>query len=80
MDCLEQLHPQPWLNLRWPLADTPRERRRVPCALRDRHGAQRSLVTRLHAKGAMELYCEDYMAMAKEQGRPTRGKARKDEL
>jgi len=29
-DCMEQLHPQPWLNLRWPVEQTSFKARHVP--------------------------------------------------
>jgi len=67
-DCMEQLHPQPWLNLRWPVEETPLEWRRVPCKLYDPTGAPKPLVSRLAAKGSMELRCHDLAAMAVSHG------------
>ena len=69
-DCLEQLHPQPWLNLRWLNDGSALERRRVGCQLVDpADGAAKPLVARLHAKGAMDINCVDVQAMARAQGR-----------
>ena len=69
-DCLEQLRPQPWLNLRWPLAESPVERRRVTCPLVDpADGKAKPLVNRLDSLGALELTCEDLKRMAEAQGK-----------
>jgi hypothetical protein len=68
-DCLEQLHPQPWLNLRWPDQDTPFERRRVSCPLHASNGTRQPLVRRLESKKAMELICPDLLDMASAEKR-----------
>ena len=68
-DCIEALHPQPWLNLRWPIDESPIEKRRVSCQLLDpKDGVARPLVHRLYSRGAMELYCPDLQQMAVAQG------------
>ena len=78
-DCILQEHPQPWLNLRWYVADTHAERKRVSCALMDTHGVQQPLVHRLQARGAMELICPEVHMMARRQGLFGK-RGRKDEL
>ena len=67
-DCFEQLHPQPWLNLRWMPEDSPMERSRVSCPLYDGSGTQKPLVLRLQNKGAMQLNCQELAVMAREHG------------
>ena len=48
--------------------ETPLEWRRVPCKLYDPTGAPKPLVSRLAAKGSMELRCHDLAAMAVSHG------------
>jgi hypothetical protein len=48
--------------------DTPAERERVTCVLRDGKGKTRPLVQRLQAKGDMELICPELQMMAARQG------------
>ncbi|EOD41617.1 hypothetical protein EMIHUDRAFT_94860 [Emiliania huxleyi CCMP1516] len=66
-ECIAQEHPQPWLNLRWPVLDSAAERKRVGCTLRDANGVAMPLVHRLQARGAMELNCPELHAMARRQ-------------
>ena len=74
-----QLHPQPWLNLRWNPVDGPTEEARVSCALHDARGARQALARRLLDKGAMDLQCPDLHRMAVAHGLWGAGR-RKDEL
>mmetsp|Transcript_23086 Transcript_23086/g.46174 ORF Transcript_23086/g.46174 Transcript_23086/m.46174 type:complete len:233 (-) Transcript_23086:248-946(-) len=67
-DCFEQLHPQPFLNLRWPAVDSAQERARVTCPLHDGSGATQPLVLRLMKKGALSLNCFDLAYMAELHG------------
>ena len=68
--CIELLHPQPWLNLRWPVdVESAVEEQRVSCQLIDpKDGVARPLVHRLYSRGAMELHCPDLQQMAAVQG------------